>query len=55
MTTYYAGSVSGDTHLSAQCIQFPHQMPFAGTADGGIAGHVADGIQIDGKKDSFMS
>ena len=32
-------------------IQLPDQMALAGTADGGIAGHIAHGIQIDGEED----
>ena len=44
-----AAGIGGFCHLSAERIEFTHQMPFAGAADGRVAGHIADGIQIDGK------
>ena len=46
-----AAMVRSQTHLAAQGIQFPDQMALAGAADGRITGHIAHGIQIDGKED----
>ena len=44
-----AGFVRGLAHFTAQRVQFPDQMALARTADGGIAGHVAHCVQIDGE------
>ena len=41
--------VRGLPHLAPQGVQLPDQMPLPGAADGGVAGHVAHGIQVDGK------
>ena len=46
--------IRGHAHLAAQGIQFPDQVSLAGAADGGIAGHIAYGIQIDGKEDGVQ-
>ena len=43
------GPVGGLCHLAPQGVQLPHQMALAGAADGGVAGHVAHRVQIDGK------
>ena len=50
-----AGPVCRLAHFAAQGINLPDQMAFAGAADGGVAGHVAHGIQIDGKDNGFQS
>ena len=42
-----AGFVDRDTHLAAQRVDFAHQMALADTADGGIAGHLADVVEIE--------
>ena len=42
--------VGGTAHFAAQRVDLIHKMPLAGTADRRIAGHVADGIEIYGKK-----
>ena len=44
-----AGFVRGPGHLAAQSVQLPHQVALGGAADGGVAGHVAHAVQIDGK------
>ena len=44
-----AGLVCRSGHLTAQGVQLPDQMALAGAADGGVAGHVAHGIHVDGK------
>ena len=49
-----AGRVCRPPHLAAQRVQLPHQMPLAGAADGGVAGHVAHGVQVDGKDDGLQ-
>ena len=42
-----AGFVCRLCHLSAEGVQFPHQMALARAADGGVAGHVAHAVEID--------
>ena len=44
-----AALVGSFCHLAAQGVQLPDQMALAGAADGGVAGHIAHGVQIDGK------
>ena len=50
-----AAGIGGHTHFAAQSVQLPHQMPLAGAANGGIAGHIAHGVQIDGKQNGVQS
>jgi len=50
-----ARAVGSLCHFSAQRVKFPHQMPLASAADGGVAGHVADGVKIDRKHDCLQS
>ena len=40
------GSLS---HFAAECVNLPHKVTFGSTADGRVAGHVADPVHIDGK------
>ena len=49
-----AAVIRRHTHLAAQGVQLPHQMALAGAADGGVAGHIAHGVQIDGKEDGMQ-
>ena len=49
-----AAFVSSLCHLAPQSVQFPYQVALAGAADGGVAGHVAHGVQIDGKDDGLQ-
>ena len=49
-----AAGVGGPGHFAAQGIQLPHQVALAGAADGGIAGHVAHRVQIDGKDNGLQ-
>ena len=44
-----AGFVCRPRHLAAQSVQLPHQLSLSGSANGGIAGHIAHCVQIDGK------
>ncbi len=44
-----AGLVRRPAHLAAEGVQLPHQLALARTADGGVAGHVAHRVQIDGE------
>ena len=48
-----AAGVGGLCHLAAQSVQLPHQVALAGATDSGVAGHVAHGIQVDGKDDGL--
>ena len=50
-----AGMVGGIAHFAPQCVQFPDQVALAGAADGGIAGHIAHSVQIDGKYRRFAA
>ena len=42
-------AVRRPAHLAPQGVQLPHQMALAGAADGGVAGHVAHRVQVDGE------
>ena len=44
-----AGLVGRPGHLAPQGVQLPDQMALTGAANGGVAGHVAHGVQIDGE------
>ena len=33
-------------HLAAERVQLPDKMPFAGAADGGVARHIPDAVEI---------
>ena len=46
-----AGPVGGLRHLAPQGVQLPDQVALAGAADGGVAGHVAHRVQVDGEAD----
>ena len=50
-----AAGICRQAHFAAQSIQFPDQMALAGAADGGIAGHIAHCVQIDGKQDGVQA
>ena len=42
--------VDGAAHFAAQRVQLAHQVPLAGAADGGIAGHHGHAVQIQRQK-----
>ena len=42
------------THFSAERVDFKDQMSLARPADGGVTGHVANGIEIDCEKERFQ-
>ena len=44
-----AAFVGGFGHFAPQGVQLPDQVALAGAADGGVAGHVAHGVQVDGQ------
>ena len=46
-----AGLVCGQTHFAAQSVDFPDDVALAGAADGGVAGHIAHRVQVDGEQD----
>ena len=48
-TALQEGGVRRQPHFAAQRVDFPHQMPLGGAADGGVTGHIADPVQIDGE------
>ena len=50
-----AGLIGRARHLAAERIELAHEVALARTADGGVAGHVADGVHIDGKADGVQS
>ena len=41
-------------HLAAERVELAHEMALPRTADGGIAGHIADRVQIDRKHDGLQ-
>ena len=49
-----ARAVGGLCHFSAQRVKLPHQMPLARAADGGVAGHIAHRVKVDGEADRFL-
>ena len=49
-----AGLIGRARHLAAERVELAHKMSLARAADGGVAGHVADGIHIDGKADGVQ-
>ena len=44
------GPVDGLGHEPAEGVDFPHQMALADAADGGVAAHLAQGVQILGQQ-----
>jgi hypothetical protein len=44
-----AGGVGVPAHDPAEGVDLPHDMPFGQTADGGVAGHLGDGVEILGE------
>ena len=50
-----AGMVSRRAHLAPQRVQLPHKVPLSGAADGGVAGHISNGVQIDGKENGVIA
>ena len=40
------GVVNGATHLAAQCVQLPHQMPLGRAADHRVAGHEGNAVHV---------
>ena len=51
----YKYVVDGKTHLSAQRIQLAYKMALRGAADGGIAGHHGQRVQIQGGQKGAQS
>ena len=47
------GIVNRQAHFAAESVHLAHQMPLARAADGGIAGHQRDGVQIEREKQRF--
>jgi hypothetical protein len=43
--------IRGSAHFAAESIYFKNELTFARTADGRVAGHIADSIVGDSKKD----
>ena len=50
-----AAVVCGNAHFPAQGVQLPDQVALARAADGGVAGHIAYGVQIDGEENGVVS
>ncbi len=48
-----AGAVGGLCHLAAERVQLAHKMALARAADGGVAGHIAHRVKVDGEADRF--
>ena len=45
-----AGGVDGAAHRAAQGVDFADDLPFGHAADGRIAAHLADGIEVGGQQ-----
>ena len=45
-----AGGVDGPAHHAAQGVDFPHDLPLGDTADGRVAAHLGDGVEVVGKE-----
>ncbi len=43
------GLVDRHAHLAAECVDLAHQVALADTADSGIAGHLADVVEVQGE------
>ena len=54
-TVLNAGFIGGFGHFSAQSVQLPDQMALARAADGGVAGHIAHSVHIDGKTNGVQT
>ena len=48
-TVLDAGFIGGFCHLAAERVQLADEVAFARAAHGGVAGHVAHGVEVDGK------
>ena len=46
-----AAFIRRPAHFAAQGVQLPNQVALSGTSHGGVAGHIADGVQVDGEDD----
>ena len=49
-----AGLIGRARHLAAERVELAHKMPLARAADGGVAGHIADRVHIDGEADGVQ-
>ena len=49
-----AGAVGGLCHLAAERVQLAHKMALTRAADGGVAGHIAHRVKVDGETDRFL-
>jgi hypothetical protein len=47
--------VGGLAHLSTQSVDFPSQVALGKASNRRIAGHLTDGIQIDGQKEGLAA
>ena len=54
-TVLYARLIRSLAHLAAESVKLTHEVSLARTADGGVARHIADGIQVDGKANRFAA
>ncbi len=50
-----AGHVGGLAHLAAQGIDLAGEVSLGQTADGGVAGHLSDGVQVDGEQEGLAA
>ena len=54
-TDLQGGLVGVSAHFSAQSVDFAHEVPLRRAADGGIAGHEADAVEIERQHDRIHS
>lgn len=48
-----AGFVDGFGHFAAEGVQLADEVTFAESTDGGVAGHLADGLEVHGEQEGF--
>ena len=49
-----AGLIGRARHFAAERVELAHEVALARAADGGVAGHIADGVHIDRKTDGVQ-
>ena len=54
-TVLQGGAVGVESHFAAERVDLAHQMPLRRAADGGVAGHKADAVQIQSEDDRIQT
>jgi hypothetical protein len=51
----YARTVGAFRHFPTKRVKLTYKMAFAGSADRGVAGHIANGIEVDSEADGVFT